>query len=46
MGDFDSRLISDELRKMNEWAKAVIFDHEANIIASTIQANPAELRCM
>ena len=36
--------LQQHLEEMNEWAKAVIFDHEARIIASKgYNADPAEL---
>eukprot|EP00743_Colponemidia_sp_Colp-15_P002267 GILK01002457.1.p1 GENE.GILK01002457.1~~GILK01002457.1.p1 ORF type:complete len:149 (-),score=18.41 GILK01002457.1:111-518(-) len=44
MAELDSGRLTEALRQQKEWAKAVIFDDQANVIASTFSATPEELR--
>jgi hypothetical protein len=40
----DAALV-EKLKAMKEWSRAVIFNEEGHVIASTFNANEAEVKC-
>lgn len=40
----DAALV-EKLKNMKEWSRAVIFNEEGHVLASTFSANDAEIKC-